>query len=775
MNEIRIAEHDIIRYPKKNAEYRVLSIFSGMASLCQMNINALDIFVLSIDSIIKQTQNGTMEIAHDKPRVIDFSSLSEEEQKKFRIRKQMMDEIVSEYAPMFTGLATKKPKPVIDKYREMKDENGKPYFSHTNILRVIRTYFQSGMQDSSLIDHRKYIDHSDRKWTKTPGKKPADGTASKTLTDDDYANFQKYMHRYLRSEVSTQMNAYLDMVRACYFVRVKGLDDNGNVVYTQTSFPEDQIPTYRQFNWYVRTHSTKKKRAEAKQTARVVRNNERVFTGTVMDDVQGPGHMCEVDAQEMDIALVSEQYPDIPVGRPILYVIIDVMSHIILGVSLAMDNNSIVGLTNVFLNLVENKEELYQKYCHTDFSFSEGMTMDDVWPTGYRPQIMKFDNGSDFISKDIARILKELNITPRIMPAATGSLKPLVEEFFSGIKKDLDDLLEHKGLIRQTYGSKHHEEACLTYSDAMAIVLNHVLAYNGHVIKSYTKSADMKRRKMLATPANLWKYGCETMKQSVKFASVDQTIYSIMQPESGVSLNNQGIHFKGLVYFNPDDSLLQEKAFDTGRRRIPFEARSDPRDMGHLYYLRDGELMCASVPVRDFRMKSYIGLSRKQFDELAAIDRETQKQEDVWNRDVRIDKREKNKAIIDAAAKAHPGKKDKSGMRESRKEEKARISAEHSVAERFDMHPEETMDRIAELAEKEKQNDTAAEIESKPATEAALPAKVDSGEKAGTQAAPEEKKEATKDQSKVEVKDTDTPEEIHRKMVEATSSSLFDY
>lgn len=48
----------------------------------------------------------------------------------------------------------------------------------------------------------------------------------------------------------------------------------------------------------------------------MVRNNNRVFTGTVMEGVLGPGHFVECDAQEMDIALISGEYDQVPVGPP---------------------------------------------------------------------------------------------------------------------------------------------------------------------------------------------------------------------------------------------------------------------------------------------------------------------------------------------------------------------------------------------------------------------------------------------------------------------------
>ena len=69
--------------------------------------------------------------------------------------------------------------------------------------------------------------------------------------------------------------------------------------------------------------------------------------------------MVEIDACEADVSLVSELDPDQAIGRPIVYFMIDVYSRIILAVSVAFDNNSILGITNLFLNLADDKQE----YC----------------------------------------------------------------------------------------------------------------------------------------------------------------------------------------------------------------------------------------------------------------------------------------------------------------------------------------------------------------------------------------------------------------------------
>lgn len=670
-----------LKNPETGTEYRLISVYDGMAVLCVMNIKSLKIDKLSLKILRNQINTNKLTVIEDEPHIVDVSELSEEKAEKFRLYKGYMDRIVSYYAPSFNGLAGKQRKPVVD---EIVNESG---ISRYYLWCLIIRYLQSGMQNYALLDQRdfsnkntKNASRSRQVGAKSPYKAPA-----LILTEADYKNLETYTKRYLKSEVKTIQNAYYDMIEDKYSFEVSREREDGTYEYIRTPFPDGQLPTYRQFYYYVTQHTTRKQRDEAKKTERVVRNNNRVKTGTVMQGVKGPGHVVEIDAQEMDIALVSREYPDVPVGRPIIYVMIDVMSEIILGVSLAMDNNSIVGMTNCYISLLEDKEQLCKKYCHNDFQFENGYTMDDVWPTGVRPLTIRSDNGSDFISGEAARIARELNINLEIVPPASGSLKPIVENFFNQIKLRLDDLLERKGLIRKTYGSKHHEQACLNYDDAFGLVLNHVIAHNMHVIKSYPKSASMKRDKISAVPAILWKYGTEKLLAPSYFANRDEALYAMMTPEKKVSVSKDGVKWNGLTYYNADDEELMQKMYRLGSKREKFAARSDPRDMGHLYYLKSGLLMTLSLPSDDWRYAEYFGMSRKQFDALSEEDKETRAREERLNMEVRIAERRALKGIIEEKAKAGPHDNDTKGMRKNRQAEKEAISSSRSIAERFNM------------------------------------------------------------------------------------------
>lgn len=691
MSEYKLQEFDHITF-SEGKEFRILSIFDGNVFACAIGPKSVNISYFSETSLIEQLDNGECKAEHLKPIIFDFDryfdSLDQDKriaaEKRFNALRNTYKSLYLEnkyclYKLSQHGLS----KPLITQCLQDLGISKVTFWKHFS------RYLQSGLQDYVLLDGRatKKVPAKKSDNVTSAGHKTRNGSDPYNCTSRDYKIFNKYLNSYLTHEVKSIANAYSDMIDDKYSTIVKTADKNGNPVSVRIILPAGQRPSIRQFRYYVSSHTNMEQREIAKKTERIVRNNERVHTGTVMSGVDGPCHYVEMDAQEMDIALVSSEYNNVPVGRPIIYVIIDVMSEIILGVSLAMDNNSIVGCTNCFINLVEDKEKLFQKYGIT-FSPENGYTIDDLWPTGYKPRVVKFDNGSDFISKPVSRILSELNIRKENVPAATGSLKPLVENFFGSVKRGLDDLLEHKGLIRQTYNSNHHKEACLTFDDAYLIVLNEVIYHNSHVLTSYMKSADQKEKGIIASPMNLWKYGMNNMVPADKFLSRDDVLYHILLPCKDAKITKNGIIRKGMPYFNPEDEVLREKMFAQGSKREAFECRYDPRDMAHLYYLRDGELMAVALPKDDYRYRSYYYMSEKRFNELNEMDKANNAITEEINMQARINKRRSQKEVIDSAAKNHTGKNKVKNMREARKEEKEIISGEKSVSQIFDIHPE---------------------------------------------------------------------------------------
>ena len=677
MNNITIAVGNALLDVGTRDSYRVIYVGNGYIGLCKINSNKIEIEYSTAKSVGLKLRNNLFEVLEEAPFIFDENDISDAYRSVYNEKKELIKLVTSEYGPTYMGLLGKKAKPVIS------DFINKSQFKKSQVWNIIRRYLQSGLKESSLMDQRRFRKISDEYTYKNkPGRKPKDVTVNKgkRITAEDTKNFKKYLKRYMSHEVKSIQNAYDDMCGDCYMEHV---NDNG--VYIER-LRKDR-PTYTQFYYYIRKNTTEQTRKEAKKTIGVVRNDNRVHTGTVMDGIRGPAHKVEMDAQEMDVSIVSEEYPEVCVGRPIMYIMIDVFSQLILAFSIALDNNSIVGCTNCFFNLIEDKEELLRKYCQTSLAFNEDYSIDDIWPTGIRPAVIKMDRGSDFISDEVTRIAGELDIDLEHVTPRSGSLKPLVENFFKNVNRQLVDLLATKGLIRKVYNSKHHEQSCLDINDVRALVLNHILYHNTHVLEQYQPSPDMKRKKLILTPANIWKYGCENFSNPMRLPIRDEFLYKVLKPEKA-TVSKLGIKYQGMRYFNSEDDSLNELMFHQQLKEKRIDIRTDPRDMGHVYYLQNGKLEIAALDPFDVRYREYYGMSKNHF---LALDKEYEQAKAIskeYNRENRVVLRKRNKAVIEGKAANSTIKSNTANLAENRELEKARVSKELSVANRFGLDKE---------------------------------------------------------------------------------------
>lgn len=676
----------LLRNTEKGTGYRIIAMEQDTCILCETDVNSLLTGVMKLDDLALGISRGIWEIAEEAPEIIDPDSLSEKEKEQLTKRREIVKITAAVYGPNYYGLQNKARKDIVD---QILDEYN---ISRTTYWKIVIRYLQSGCSDAALLDGRRNNKgaRNAKQHKSKPGARPKYSAGGKLLTDEDNKILGKYTGKYLRNQYSSLVSTYYDMLEREYSHGYQAVDaETGEPRYMLELLPEDERPSYRQFDYYVRNHSTFEERLNAKETARKVRNNRRASRGTAKDYVRGPGQVIEIDAQEMDIAMVSKNAPDMPVGRPILYAAIDVYTEMILGVSVALDNNSVVGLTNCLLNFVEDKTELIRKYSGEDLLKSikdAGKTIDEVWPSFICPETLRVDNGSDFISHEIHRIARELGISIQNVSPATGSLKGTVEGLFHAIKNTIDDQMENKGLITRDYGSKHHQQACLDIDDVRAVILNIVVLHNMKQMKGYQKTPDMIRSKVKAIPAELWAYARKQYEPHT-FSSRDDLIWHVMHPEKSVTVSKRGIRFQGMWYFNTDDEELVAMQFEQGSRRTSFVARSDPRDMGHLYYLRDGKLQTASLDRFDNRYAGYFGMSRKEFDALKEEDKKIRAEGEQENLQKIIQTRRRNAEIIQAKSKQHKTDNSVKGMREARKEEKALVSAENSIAEKFGLDP----------------------------------------------------------------------------------------
>ena len=446
-----------------------------------------------------------------------------------------------------------------------------------------------------------------------------------------------------------------------------------NGVPTMILLPVFERPTFRQFYYYVQKHLSEEEKAVIKTSKAEVRNDKRLLLSDIMEGVKGPGDMVEIDACEADVSLVSELNPNQSIGRPIVYFMVDVFSRVILAMSVALDNNSVLGVTNLFLNLADDKREYCQKY-NLDFHNEK------VWPSQIIPRRVRVDRGAEFKSKEFERVCRCLGIEKNIVSGGSGSLKGLVEQTFHQMHVSQNVHLENNGLIEKRHDSQHHLEATLTISQYTQMVINFVITHNQQYLETYRLTKEMVENDIRSIPAELWQYGIEKYGSPRYISNKMQFYYDLMTPKAA-KITRKGISFKGLYYIPENDELMGHQMFTAGKKGELLKIKIDLRDISKIYYTRNNEVFVARLNEHVSGNSEFGGLTMKQWDDYRKKMGKMKMEGKVYNDALLSYRYAINELIVKDAGKSTVSKQ--RDMKEARELEKQRIALDNKIAKRI--------------------------------------------------------------------------------------------
>ena len=650
-------------------DYRVISLFEEGTILCKLNTGKLELSYWTLKKLFSLIEKGEAVIDHDTEHVVDEEQLSDRARKDFLYKKEIMQRIVEVYGPEFIQLQGRGPIPVID---EIVKEN---ILSRSTIRRLIVRYLQSGLKDYSLVDRRAFRRSGEiNAYKKRTGRAATTGTGI-PLTEEVLRHFDEALQEYKshnnKDAIETIEVAYLHMLDR-HYSEVRYLED-GSV--ERHILPKDQRPTLRQFRYYVNKALSEEEKRTIQTSAREYRNNERIRLGSSETNVTDAYDMIEMDAVEFKVSLVDEEGRLLTVGKPIIYLMKDVATRMILAASIGFDNNSIVGCTNCFANLNEDKQALCEQY---------GIKLEDprLWLTGYKPRRMRFDNGSDFISKRVEEICRDLNIQRDLTPPAGGSFKGVIERSFLDAHQKLDNAFRGYGHISTAHDSHHHEEATLSIFEFTKIFYAYVLSYNNSLNEGLTLTKNMIEQDIPQVPWKVMQYYLNMHKpQMLPFG--DEYLKVLLIPAKA-SLSGDGITVNKLNYLNMGDEDLVEEMRRLNRKRKSFPVLYDPRSINKIYYLKEHQLLRASLNLNHGKQRSYQNMTLAQVNDLFKKAKETREEAREESLQNRVDAmRVNNKVVQDAKEKKGKGKTDTKNMRQNREDEKQSHSYEQTLEGRI--------------------------------------------------------------------------------------------
>ncbi len=560
---------------KGTEKYRILNIKENTITICDAASSSILIGYIRTDTLNRWIEEENASLTEKASHIIDETTLTQPMLEKYRRNKNIIRIITENYGPDYIDLSIKGRKEVVE---TILSDYG---IDRATFWRIIRKYLQSGMDDLSLVDKKPDMDRS---------RKSIDPEREEMLRKFDYG-----IQYYKKKNGVSSLTASFEKVLQKYYPEYLSTPPSDDSLKNRNN-----TPTFRMYQYYANQVLTKKDKEIIKLGRTDYRNNKRVTLGSSETGVYEPYDMAEMDAVEFDVSLVDERDGRICVGRPIVYLMKDVLTRMILAVGIGFDNNSVVGCTNCFANLNEDKSALCREY---------GIKMEHEydWLTGYKPRRIRVDNGSDFISNDIERICKDLNIQRDIVPPASGSLKGVVERSFADVHAKMNHFFEGYGHIRKKYDSKHHEEATLNIKEFTKMFYLYVLQYNTTVNTGIPLTRDMTEKGIPQIPAEAMRYYLTLITPQI-LPKGDEFLAILLKKDDG-RLSGNGITFKNLRYMNFDDPDLLAKMEGLHKLRVKFPILYDPRSIDTVYYISNHSLIRAGLNLDVKAQYTYLGMT----------------------------------------------------------------------------------------------------------------------------------------------------------------------
>lgn len=450
------------------------------------------------------------------------------------------------------------------------------------IYKYLRRYWQRGKIPNALIpDYKNSGGRGKEKIAKNGriGSKPKfkEGACSINIDEDAKkilrVSFSK--HYLENAKKVTLKDAYRLMLREFYADDIY-IDEDGieKVIINDSSV----IPTMRQYRyWYQKEHDIEKT-LRAKLGNKKFEKDHRAILGSSTFETFGPGSRFQIDATIADVYLVSRYNPNWIIGRPVVYLVIDVFSRMIVGIYIGLEGPSWLGAMMAIANTVSDKVEFCKEY---------GIPITkEQWPCEHLPEILLADRG-ELEGYNIERLIDAFNLYVENAAPYRADWKGIVEKYFDVIHQKVKPLLP--GYIdkdfRQRGAKDYRLDAKLTIEDFTKIIIRQVISHNNKkYLDKYPRDLDMIKDDLLPIPIELWNWGVKNRSGSLTYHSPDIVKFNLL-PRSKATVAENGIRLNGMLYTSKKSASENWHTIARNKGVWKVEVAYDPRNTSKIYLI----------------------------------------------------------------------------------------------------------------------------------------------------------------------------------------------
>ncbi|MFL0248427.1 DNA-binding protein [Candidatus Clostridium stratigraminis] len=446
---------------------------------------------------------------------------------------------------------------------------------HKLVYRYLRLYWSGGKTINSLLPNYfnlRSIGSNKGSGELKRGTPRKDNKKGINVTED-IRNIIKnsYKKFYNNGNELTLTKAYQKMLET-YFSHGYYTNNQGILV---PLIDKDNSPSFRQFEYWGKKMFSTKDLIISRKGQRNFELNHRSILGESTSEAFAPGRLFQVDATIADIYLVSRINPNWIIGRPVIYMVIDVFSRKIVGFYVGLEGPSWLGAMMAIYNTTRNKVELCKEY---------GISItDEDWMCNHLPENIIADRG-EFESNKTFNLKANLGVNIKILPPFRADWKGIVEQNFRRFNNKTLHWLP--GSIKKEFRVRGDEDyrlgALLNLHEFTQLIIHSILYFNSSYMNYYERDLQMIKDNVPPIPNELWNWGIKNRSGSLKTFSEDIIKLNLM-PSKECSITERGLLFQNRRYSCQE--AVESGIFEHIRKygRIKTVISYDPRNPDFVY------------------------------------------------------------------------------------------------------------------------------------------------------------------------------------------------
>ncbi|MFA2833458.1 Mu transposase C-terminal domain-containing protein [Bacillus paranthracis] len=413
----------------------------------------------------------------------------------------------------------------------------------STIYRYLRRYWQSGKVIDSLIPHYKNSGGYGKEKSSSEVKR---GRPTKVVEELGGINITEGIKHSFQAGISLFYNTKNQPnIKRAYKKTMAKFFNIGFKVEGEEQIPilppREQLPTYEQFYYWFRKKQDLEKSLQARIGKHAFNLKHRPILGSSTTESFGPGSRFQIDATVADIYLVNEFNREWIIGRPIIYIVMDVFSRIVTGFYVGLEGPSWIGAMMALLSTSMDKVKLCAAY-GLDINYED-------WPIHHLPEILLADRG-EFEGLKPNGLRDSLGVDIELAAPYRADWKGVVEQQFRLL--NLRSIKWIPGAVearKRERGERDYRlDATLTLNEFTQVIIHSILYHNNsHYMKAYDRNQFMVANDVLPIPTVLWKWGVEYRNGRLKTEAEDIVKLALM-PRGTATVTRSGIIFKGMSY-----------------------------------------------------------------------------------------------------------------------------------------------------------------------------------------------------------------------------------